>query len=104
MQQDIPVSLEYIAGVNRRTKIVYIGHSQGGTIGLVSQILDSSVEQHMQLQILLAPVTYLAKQTSPLFKALSFLHADSILSLIGDKNFNPTTGTLACLLCDAYLS
>jgi hypothetical protein len=74
--------------------VVYIGHSQGGTIGLASQILDSHVEEMIQLQVLLAPVTYLYSQTSPLLKALSLLHADSILSLIGDKNFNPTSGML----------
>jgi len=101
---DLPALIETILGWTNKPHVVYLGHSQGCTLGFAGMLLNSSIASSVKLYIAVAPVTYLAGQKSMLLSTLANLHVDALLP---DGMFEPTPVFMRGLLgplCNAHPS
>jgi len=95
---DIPTVIQYVTSTTRVKTLNFIAHSQGATTAIACFSSNSTVAKQIRVLVALAPVTYLYSQSSPLLTALSSLHADFILGLLGDKRFIPTPDAIHTIL------
>jgi len=95
---DIPTVIDYITSYTSIRTVSFVAHSQGATSAIACFSTNITAAKHVKVLVALAPVTYLYNQISPLLSSLSTLHADYILSLLGDRRFVPTPQALHTIL------
>jgi lysosomal acid lipase/cholesteryl ester hydrolase len=68
---DLPTMIDYILHETNRTKLFYVGHSQGSTAFFVmtSQLPEYNNKIHAMFS--LAPVAYSSRMFSPVFQFFS---------------------------------
>ncbi|XP_061561250.1 gastric triacylglycerol lipase [Phycodurus eques] len=85
---DLPAVVDYILKVTGQDQIVYIGHSQGTTIGFMAFSKLPHVAAKIKLFVALAPVATVAFTSSPMTK-LSILPEFLVWDLFGRRDFLP---------------
>jgi pimeloyl-ACP methyl ester carboxylesterase len=91
---DLPAVTAKILEVTNSTSIGYVGHSQGCTIALAALSSNfGGIRSRINAFVGLAPVAYLANCPSPLLTGLAQLQLDTILRILGIKEFIPS-GTI----------
>ncbi|XP_072935159.1 lipase 1-like [Epargyreus clarus] len=68
---DIPAIIDYMLSVSKKSKVYYIGHSQGTTDFFVMTSLQPSYNDKVQLAIQLAPVSIMKHITNPILKVVA---------------------------------
>ncbi|KAN0034470.1 hypothetical protein ACTFIV_000983 [Dictyostelium citrinum] len=86
-QFDLPSTIDYIINVTGNSKVNYIGHSQGTTMGFIGFIEGNELTKKINTFFALAPVARVTHCKSPLFNFLGGLRFGSILKLFGVKSF-----------------
>lgn len=67
---DLPATINYIKKITKRPKIIYLGFSMGGTVGLVyASLRPKETENSVNLMVLVAPCTSF-KHTETYFRYL----------------------------------
>jgi len=94
---DLPTIINYVLKTTQASKLSYVGHSQGTTMGFIG-FENPIIASKVNLFIALAPVAWVHSTTSTLLKALADLDAQYILRLLGVKDFAPDSGLLKILL------
>eukprot|EP01111_Echinosteliopsis_oligospora_P004776 TRINITY_DN1784_c1_g1_i1.p1 TRINITY_DN1784_c1_g1~~TRINITY_DN1784_c1_g1_i1.p1 ORF type:complete len:354 (-),score=71.64 TRINITY_DN1784_c1_g1_i1:72-1133(-) len=94
---DIPAAISYIHNQTSHP-ISIVAHSQGATTTLAHLATDNTMNSIVQVVIALGPVTYLANEESPLFKAMVALHVDTAMHLLEDTPFSPSPSVLSRFL------
>lgn len=79
-QFDFPTQINYVLKVTEKEKINYIGHSQGTTQAFAGLLLNSDLQDKIELFIGLAPAISLEYQSSISYKFISQIQTDRILS------------------------
>eukprot|EP00698_Gefionella_okellyi_P025196 TRINITY_DN9127_c0_g1_i1.p1 TRINITY_DN9127_c0_g1~~TRINITY_DN9127_c0_g1_i1.p1 ORF type:complete len:383 (+),score=71.67 TRINITY_DN9127_c0_g1_i1:78-1226(+) len=97
---DLPATLSHIVAMTGKTKLSYVGHSQGCTIALACFSQNATIAAMIEHAILLAPVAHISHQSSLLLDMMSHLPQWSILDLFGHGAFLPTTGLIEKLIPD----
>jgi len=92
-QFDLPASINYVLNKTGKEKLVYVGHSQGTTIGFAAFSSNQQLSEKIELFISLAPVAFVGNQRFYLLKFLASLPAARILSVFGKRNFSITPRT-----------
>jgi len=104
-QNDLPAQIDYVLQNTGRSKLVYIGHSQGTTQAFANFARsDWSLASKVDIFIGLAPVAYIGHTSSVFVKALATLDVDKIVQFLGVHEFLGTSALLQWLLptiCDA---
>jgi len=90
---DLPTIIHYILATSRASKLSYIGHSQGSLMGFVG-FSDLALSSKVNVFVALGPVAWVYNSKSPLFNVLAALKLNSILELLGPKNFLPDTALM----------
>ncbi|EAL72959.1 carboxylic ester hydrolase [Dictyostelium discoideum AX4] len=100
---DLPSMVDYIINVTGNSKVNYIGHSQGTTMGFIGFKDGSELTKKINTFFALAPVARVTHCQSPLFNFLGNLRFGLILKFFGVKSFlmdSPILrGFLAPTLC-----
>eukprot|EP00013_Stygamoeba_regulata_P007218 CAMPEP_0177642424 /NCGR_PEP_ID=MMETSP0447-20121125/7579_1 /TAXON_ID=0 /ORGANISM="Stygamoeba regulata, Strain BSH-02190019" /LENGTH=665 /DNA_ID=CAMNT_0019144581 /DNA_START=207 /DNA_END=2204 /DNA_ORIENTATION=- len=87
---DVPACIiDYILRYTGMPSLVYVGHSQGTTIGFIS-FSDPAVAAKVSLFIALAPVASLKHTKIKTIRALSVMKTDTLVSLFGPNSFITT--------------
>ena len=77
---DVSATVDYILNITNKSSVLYIGHSQSATAGLVSAIEHPEIK--VKAYFLMAPVSYLTKSLSP---ARGITRVESILNVSNTK-------------------
>jgi pimeloyl-ACP methyl ester carboxylesterase len=56
---DVPNCIDYVLAQTQQEKLFYIGHSQGGTQGIIGLSLDPSYNAKIRLAVFLAPAAFM---------------------------------------------
>jgi len=85
---DLPAHIDYVLAATNYTTLTWVGHSQG-TWQAFSAFSTSNRQYaaKVDLYVALAPVTYVAHQSSILLGILATLDVDGIVALFGVKSF-----------------
>jgi len=100
-QYDLPAVVDYVLNYTKTSKLFYIGHSQGATIGFAGFQNNEKLASKIKLFVALAPVTYLYNHRSLLIGTLTKLRPDFITKIIGNGPFVPTFNVLSKLFGSA---
>jgi hypothetical protein len=88
---DVPAVLNFILNTTGVRTLTYVGHSQGTTIAWAAFTRNyQGLAERINLFVNLAPVVYLRSSPSILINALAKLHLDTLLRLLGSKEFLPS--------------
>uniref|UniRef100_A0A1B0CF41 Partial AB-hydrolase lipase domain-containing protein n=2 Tax=Lutzomyia longipalpis TaxID=7200 RepID=A0A1B0CF41_LUTLO len=100
---DIPAMIDFILKTTGRTKLHYVGHSQGTTVLFVMLSLKPQYNDKLLSAQALAPIAFMSHLKSPFIRAIApFNSFDLFTKLIGADEFAPTNeafelgGYLAC--------
>ncbi|EAT34383.1 AAEL013361-PA [Aedes aegypti] len=74
---DLPAMIEYVLNATGRSKVHYVGHSQGGTNFLVMASMRPDVNEKIASAHLSSPVAFWSRNTTP----MSYLY-DELMTLI----------------------
>jgi len=99
---DLPAVLDYIKHQTRK-KIHYVGHSQGGMIGIVA-LQNPKVSQLIRKADFLAPAVFISHQKAPLFK-FTAQFIKSLRLIFGDGEFGDlpeSVKTILAKLCENH--
>lgn len=96
---DMPAQVDYALRVSGAGRLTYVGHSQGTTQAFANFATPEwSVHERVSLFVALAPVAYVHHTTSLLLRALVDLDVPALVSLLGVREFLPTSELLRLLL------
>ncbi|WAR15129.1 LICH-like protein [Mya arenaria] len=93
---DLPATISYILNVTGRSKLSYIGHSQGTEIAFAALSRFDNLNDQIQSFVALGPAAYLGNMTSPV-KLLDSLTTTEIYTVFGQKDFLPRSDKLPAL-------
>lgn len=85
---------------NRRykgPKLIYVGHSQGTTIGLAAFSSQPQLAEKVSLAVLMAPAVFLQHVQSQAALELARFHSDQLILLAGAREFLPSMAVLQLL-------
>jgi lysosomal acid lipase/cholesteryl ester hydrolase len=89
----VPAVIRYVLRLANASKLAYIGHSQGGAIGLAAltsaSLSGDELRSSVSLFVGLAPASYVRFVGSVPLKILAQLQADQLFNLIGQHEFLP---------------
>ncbi|CAG5041729.1 unnamed protein product [Parnassius apollo] len=82
---DIPAIINYVIEVTNKSKLFYVGHSQGTTDYYVAMSLRPEYNDRIQLSFHLAPVAWLKNIKSPIHKSIAEITTEikAVLDLLG---------------------
>jgi pimeloyl-ACP methyl ester carboxylesterase len=85
---DLPATINYVLKTSKFQKLTFIGHSEG-TIQAFSGFLNPNfnVTSKVNLYVALAPVAYVGHLGTILFRALADVDSDTLLEILGVKEF-----------------
>lgn len=88
---DVPAVVDYVRkhACNGQSKVGLIAHSQGTTISFAS-LSSIDLSDDISVFIALAPAVYLNYITSIPLRFLANMHADTLVSVLGEKEFLPS--------------
>jgi len=86
-QYDLPTQIKYVLGVTGKSKLSYVGHSQGTTQAFAAFCSDPQLASMFNVYIALAPVTFAGNLRVELLKLLADLDAYKLLELLGLTEF-----------------
>jgi len=87
---DLPTEINYITKITGVSKIVYIGHSQGGMIGL-AQFSRPETANKIDRFVAVAPASYLKHVGTPFLSAVAKVPESVVYGLFGHKGFVPNS-------------
>jgi len=87
---DLPTVIDYILKVTGVSKIVYIGHSQGGMIGL-AQFRHPQTANKIDRFVGVAPASYLKHIDVPFLRELAKVPEPVVHGIFGKKAFLPNS-------------
>jgi len=87
---DLPTMVNKALEISGRSKLIYVGHSQGTIIGFAGFPLQPDLASKIELFIALAPVAWVSHQQSILLKFLADLDLADILYFLGEESFLPS--------------
>mmetsp|Transcript_52417 Transcript_52417/g.87153 ORF Transcript_52417/g.87153 Transcript_52417/m.87153 type:complete len:402 (-) Transcript_52417:64-1269(-) len=99
---DLPAMLNFILNTTGADKVVHVGHSEGTMQGFAGY-QDPSVASKVAVFVALAPVAYIGHLGSKFLVNLAKLDVAGIVSLLGFKQFLPSTALIhdvAEIACD----
>ncbi|KAL3275600.1 hypothetical protein HHI36_020353 [Cryptolaemus montrouzieri] len=82
---DLPAKIDYMLQKTKKSKLHYIGHSQGGTIFYVLSAMKPEYQKKIQLASLLSPAGYGGHIQFPLFQYFG-RHFDEIMRMVEKYN------------------
>ncbi|KAL1509162.1 hypothetical protein ABEB36_003944 [Hypothenemus hampei] len=68
---DMASTVDYVLNVTGKNKIIYVGHSQGTTAGIVLTTTRPEYNTKIDMMVLLSPIVYLEHMNSPLVRFLA---------------------------------
>lgn len=68
---DLPAMIDHILEVSKQKKLMYVGHSQGGTAFLVMASERPEYQEKIEAAFPLAPASYMEKVSHPLLRILA---------------------------------
>ncbi|XP_031830114.1 lipase 3 [Nomia melanderi] len=90
---DLPAMIDHILEVSKQKKLMYVGHSQGGTAFLVMASERPEYQEKIEAAFPLAPASFMEKATNPALRILAPLVKDlkKLTDLIGMYEIKPTS-------------
>ncbi|XP_033337986.2 lipase 3 [Megalopta genalis] len=90
---DLPAMIDHILKITNQKKIMYIGHSQGGTAFLVMASERPEYQEKIEAAFPLAPASFMSHMTNPFFRLLAtFVDAlEELTKIIGLNEFQPSS-------------
>ncbi|KAJ8974133.1 hypothetical protein NQ317_004499 [Molorchus minor] len=103
---DLPASINYILGYTKKTKLFYIGHSQGTTAYFVMVTEKPHFNANITLMAALAPVAYMKHVPHPVLRSLAHVMTvtrdldaeylvQSFINLLGHRELIPNREVLS---------
>jgi lysosomal acid lipase/cholesteryl ester hydrolase len=87
-KHDVPANIDYVLQHTNRTKLAYVGHSQGGMQGFAAfSTVNKAYAAKVDLFVGLAPACYVGHATATLMHVLADLDIANIISFLGEKEF-----------------
>ncbi|XP_076303832.1 lipase 3 [Lasioglossum baleicum] len=89
---DLPAMIDHILKVTGQKKIMYVGHSQGGTTFLVMASERPDYQEKIEAAFPLAPASFMSHMTNPFMKLLApFVNSiEKLTNAIGMYEFQPS--------------
>ena len=85
---DLPAFIDYVLLATNHTTLSYVGHSQGTWQAFSAfSTVNRQYAAKVDVFVALAPVAYVASQTSLLLSIVAGLDVDGILAIFGTKEF-----------------
>ncbi|KAM9991291.1 hypothetical protein ACTFIZ_004706 [Dictyostelium cf. discoideum] len=83
---DLPCVIDYVLQVTGNSKVGYVGHSQGTTMGFIG-FVNQTIAEKINLFVALAPVVRVTHCQSQLLNILAEFNIDILFEVLGDKAF-----------------
>jgi pimeloyl-ACP methyl ester carboxylesterase/ankyrin repeat protein len=80
---DLPAQINYVLETTKASTLSFIGHSQGTSQAFAAFSNNPDLQSKINLFIALAPVVCLKNQTSHLFRILSLLKGENLITMLG---------------------
>ncbi|KAI8109762.1 hypothetical protein M9434_001041 [Picochlorum sp. BPE23] len=92
---DLPAVVEYVIGKNADSlcpeqKVALIAHSQGTTLSFAAFSSNRQLQDKISIFIALAPAVYTKYVSSVPLQFLARMHADTLVSILGEEEFLPS--------------
>ncbi|KAJ5072826.1 lipase [Anaeramoeba ignava] len=91
IQYDLPAIVDFILEETGSSEIYYVGHSQGGGMGLGALSIFPKYQEIFKSVALLAPATYENHQQCFLLSLLADMEQKYFFDFFGEKDFMPET-------------
>lgn len=90
---DLPAMIDHILKVTGQKKIMYVGHSQGGTAFLVMASERPEYQEKIEAAFPLAPASFMSHLTNPFMRLLApFVNnIEKLTKMIGMYEFRPSS-------------
>ncbi|EGG23596.1 hypothetical protein DFA_05730 [Cavenderia fasciculata] len=85
-EYDLPTAMNYVLRVTGNSKISYVGHSQGTTMGFIG-FANETLASKIDLFVALAPVVRVTHCKSTFLNLLAKYDVADLFVLLGDKSF-----------------
>jgi len=102
---DAPNQIDYVLEYTNKTKLAYVGHSEGTIQMFAAPTVRPDILDKVALFGALAPVAYVHHTKSPLIRLLAIIHLDWFYELFGRKQFLPgiyVLDKIDPLICQAF--
>lgn len=86
---DLKAVVNYVLKATGENTISYVGHSQGTTQAFLGFSQDKELASKISLAVMLAPVLFVTKMSSPFLKYLANFSTSSLFLTLGNKQFMP---------------
>ncbi|KAN0027677.1 hypothetical protein ACTFIU_010650 [Dictyostelium citrinum] len=103
-QFDLPCIVDYVINVTGNSKVNYISHSQGTTMGFIGFIEGNELTEKINTFFALAPVTRVTHCKSVLLNLIAQLSIGEVANLVGMKAFPMDIPSLRALLLPSVCS
>lgn len=103
-RHDVPATVDYILAATNKTKLSYVGHSQGTAqmfVAMTDPKIKEDLAEKVNLYIALAPIGYMKNQQVPLYKLDRTFRIGAIMKALypyGFCNFDQASG-IGSTLC-----
>ncbi|KAK9831388.1 hypothetical protein WJX81_000112 [Elliptochloris bilobata] len=94
---DLPASIAHALAVSNASKLAYVGHSQGSTIGLAALASQPALAAKISVGVLMAPVMHLAHCSSVPLVLLAKTNSDTVARVLGVREFFPSQKAMSDL-------
>ncbi|XP_078042083.1 lipase 3 [Augochlora pura] len=90
---DLPAMIDHILKITNQKKIMYVGHSQGGTAFLVMASERPEYQEKIEAAFPLAPASFVSHMSNPFMRMLApFVDAlEELTNMIGMYEFQPSS-------------
>ncbi|PNH05827.1 Lipase member K, partial [Tetrabaena socialis] len=102
---DLPAALDYAAAASGQERAVFVGYSQGTTIGLAALASVPRVAARLTAAALLAPVAFVTGMSSPLFRIMVTWRFDRLFRWAGMREYGrhiPRLAEAAAAFCGRH--
>ncbi|KAN0034469.1 hypothetical protein ACTFIV_000982 [Dictyostelium citrinum] len=103
-QFDLPCIVDYVINVTGNSKVNYIGHSQGTTMGFIGFIEGNELTKKINTFFALAPVTRVTHCKSVILNLIAQLSIGEVANIVGMKAFPMDIPSLRALLLPSFCS